>query len=323
MRKNKSDVRNLIQKAHDHPLSEVETLRLQAYEATDEGRAYKEIHTYLQDELPDKLPEFRMNRHKLKAVASQIEGRVHRKRRMQNFVATTRTVALATAVILIGFFAYNWITIRDFIPEPVANPVTQPTPTAILGYRMKYAHLETAAPELLRQLPPVQYAHPLPETAEKANFDLLIPTQLNSDISFVGSMFNKKQNAAEIVLRNSVKVAGMYRLWFFIQSPLDEPRPNQSIPLAYRVPWSSDVTGTNSIEVETITVGDTEGIYEGYDFKYIDVKHYDMGEAVSVRTLSWQDSDRQMTLTVISPNSISADNMKQMVEKWRLAPYIP
>ncbi len=325
MRRNKADVRDLLQKAVDQPLSEVETLRLQAYEATDEGQAYHEVHAYLQQEMPRRLPEFRMNRHKLKGIASHIDGQVQRKRRVQRGVYTVRSVAMATAVFLILFLGYNWLITDDFIPEPAAfTTVAVPTtPTAALAPRMKYANLETAVPELLKQLPPVQYAHTLPETAEKAGFDLFIPTQLDSDMTFVGSMFNEKQNAAEIVLRNSLKVAKMHRLWFLIQSPLHEPRSNQGIPLSYQVPWSMEIAGKVPIEGQTIAMGRGEGIYEGYDLMYTDGKHSGMGEVISVRMLSWQSGDRQLTLAVVSPNPISADSMKQMIEKWQLAPYVP
>lgn len=326
MKRNKADARDLLQKASDQPLSEVETLRLQAYEATDEGHVYREVHTFLQGEMPQGLPQFRLNRSKLKGIASQVEGRVQRKRRMQRLVSTTRTVALATAVILIAFFAYNWITIREFIPEPAAAPattVTRPTAITALGPGMKYAHLETAVPELLQQLPPVQYAHTLPETAVKAGFDLLIPSQLNTDITFVGSMVNDKHQTAEIVLRSVSKFAGWHRLWFLIQSPLGNEQQNQSLPLAYQLPWNMEKTNMKTLNPEVIEVLGTEGIYEGYDLTYSDMKYYNMSEHMYVRTLSWQTDGQQMTLTIFSPNPIAADKMKQVIESWNLTPYIP
>jgi hypothetical protein len=326
MRRSKADVRDLLQKAADKGLSEVESLRLQAYEATDEGLAYREVHTYLQQEMPQRLPEFRMNRHKLKGIAAHIDGQVQRKRRVQRGVYTVRSVAMATAVLLILFLGYNWLITDNFIPEPAAAPTSiavPTTPTAALAPRMKYANLETAVPELLTQLPPVQYAYTLPATAAKAGFDLLIPTQLDSDMTFVGSTVNAKQNAAEIVLRNSLKVAKMHRLWFLIQSPLYEPRPNQGIPLSYQVPWSMENARKVPIEARTIAMGSGESIYEGYDLMYTEGRYSGMGEVISVRMLSWQADDRQFTLAVVSPNPISADSMKQTIEKWQLAPYVP
>ena len=325
MKRNKADARDLLQKASDQPLSEVETLRLQAYEATDEGQAYRDVHTLLHNEMPHGLPQFRLNRHKLKGITAQVEGRVQRKRRMQRLVSTTRTIALATAVILIAFFAYNWITIREFIPEPAAPAaaITRPTTITALGPGMKYAHLETAVPELLQQLPPVQYAHTLPETAEKARFNLLIPSQLDADLTFVGSLVNDKQHTAEIVLRSASKVAGWHRLWFLIQSPLGSDPQNQSLPLAYQLPWNMENTNMKTVNPEIIEVLGTEGIYEGYDLSYSDMKHYNMSEHMYVRTLSWQTDDQQMTLTIFSPNPISADKMKQVIESWQLTPYNP
>ena len=327
----KRNQHKLVQKGVDHLLTPEEKKRLIAYQKTDTGRLYTAVHDKLTETNPPNVPDVIMKKEELKALAAKVDTQVQRKRRTRRVVHNTRTFALATAVVLVLFFIANGVIFRNYAPEPVA-PIPVPTPT--LEANMLHLDLMTqpAVPQL--GMSSDLYSQSVAETRQQVDYDLLVPTQINEVLIFIGSMVNPNTKAVEIAFVSDFNFGGVHPIWVLSQVPIETGTENAILPTAYQPihgkPWEQIVMEDfqmGSIAEHLAKVrkeGQTTIQVNGQAAIYDVQEHFAPDKEWNlINTLSWQQNGYQYTLTFIAPTVVDADSMVGMINNMHLAPIQP
>jgi hypothetical protein len=321
MKNRRTNAHKLVQKGVDAPLSPAEQEQLQQYGITDEGKAYRATHAHLTEDLPPHRPEFSLNKRQLKAVATQINKRVQSQRRSRQLVLTVRTMAAATAVLLILFFGLNWWINNNYQPEITAEEMVVPRPTAVptpaLAEGMQYVDLTAVAPEALEQIEPDTYNQTVIQAAANVDYDLFVPSQIQENVSYVGAMVNPDNGAVEIAFRGSAKLLGWYRLWVFSQRPLPAINKNEPLPFMLLPNEAYEIVAINLIESQTFDLNGMAALYQVQ--QYVTAMG---GTSLFVR-VAWQDNGRQYTLNISTPAKMNPDTVISAVRAYHLIPFDP
>ena len=331
MRLFKRNHHKLLQEGVDHLLTPEEKKRLIEYQKTDTGQLYTAVHETLTETNPPDIPDVIMKKEELKALAAKVDTQVQRKRRTRRVVSNTRTFALATAVVLVLFFIANGAINREYALEPVA-PIAAPTPT--LEANMRHLDLLTmpAVPQL--GMSSDLYGQSIAETMEQVDYGLLVPTQINEVLIFIGSMVNPNTKAVEIAFVSDFNFNGVHPIWVLSQVPIEPGTENANLPTVfqpfYGKAWEQIVLDDfqmGSIAEHLAKVkadGQTTIQVNGQPAIYQVEEHFTQEKEWNlVTTLSWQQDGYQYTLTFIAPTVVDVDSMVGMINNMHLAPLQP
>ena len=320
---NKKQQQSLIQKAVDTHLSPDELAELDAYQNSDEGQLITAVHDKLSSELHLDEPDTTMNRQRVRTVAAQIDAKVQQKQRRQQFVQTTRTLALATAVFVFAFLGINWLMLPPSIPEMAAGatvaptrvvPTETPVPTASLKSGMRYVDLTKEEPTAIEWLDEDFFIEDVPTVQAQAGYPIQLPTQLGNNFVFVGAMYNPKVGSVELAFVTDTKIRGDYPLWILSQKPFTAGVEENSVLSLMIDPMPGMDYEIKSRESSTLEVYGTTGLFEGMEL------FVDYTEWTAINQLWWQMDGQQFSLTMVAPANINGRTLASMAQNFELRP---
>ncbi|MDJ0755053.1 MAG: hypothetical protein QNJ45_16135 [Ardenticatenaceae bacterium] len=302
----------LLQKARDGRLTAAEQARLQRFLQTEAGRREYAVHRLLTEAL-EMDPEINQpTKREIQAIAAKINAGVQQRQQRQLWLGRGRALAVAAVGLLLIIFVANWFLPTTTVVEPTAIPPTPtlaPSPTPTLAPNMRYVDLDDQSVETLPQLPPGIYTETVGQAADQADFDLVLPTQLSDNLSYVGAMFDPDTGSVSLALRSNLAVDREYPLWILTQAPAVGENRSLAIP---NQPFADEEIEVVQHEKTPAAVGEIPALFDAQE--HINGRQ----QWAVINTLSWQVDGQQLTLTLVSRSIVNQSLLERIANDMHL-----